>query len=134
MQKIKIICQKVKYIYLLSKLLCSYKISTKTNLLCRLHESIGRFDVDIQYLQQKIIIIKNIKNVNNYIILTKNTKFKFYVKIPKRKLNIFLIFNSYIKNKLFLDFNYYYLVELFEFVVGEWICWQCHNTNPCYQV
>jgi hypothetical protein len=69
----------------------NFLISTTTNLLCRFHESIGRFDVDIQYLQQKIIIIRNIKNVNNYIILTKNTKFKFYVKIPKRKLNIFLI-------------------------------------------
>jgi len=22
----------------------------------------------------------------------------------------------------------------FEFVVGEWICWWCHNTNPGYQV
>jgi len=23
---------------------------------------------------------------------------------------------------------------LFEFVVGEWICWWRHNTNPGYQV
>jgi len=23
---------------------------------------------------------------------------------------------------------------LFEFVVGEWICWRRYNTNPCYQV
>jgi len=23
---------------------------------------------------------------------------------------------------------------LFEFVVGEWICWRSHNTNPGYLV
>jgi len=23
---------------------------------------------------------------------------------------------------------------LFEFVVGEWICWQRHTTNQCIQV
>jgi len=31
-------------------------------------------------------------------------------------------------------FNYDYFMELFEFVVGKWICWWHHKTNPGYQV
>jgi hypothetical protein len=34
-------------------------------------------------------------------------------------------------NKYFLKYDYF--MGLFEFVVGEWICWRCHNTNPDYQ-
>jgi hypothetical protein len=45
-----------------------------------------------------------------------------------------ICFNFRNKVEWFLDFNYVYFMGLFEFVVGEWICWQCHNTNPGYQV
>jgi hypothetical protein len=30
-------------------------------------------------------------------------------------------------------FNYDYFIGLFEFVVGERICWRHHNINPGYQ-
>ena len=35
---------------------------------------------------------------------------------------------------LFLDSNYDYFMGLFEFAVGECICWRRHNTNPDYQI
>jgi len=35
---------------------------------------------------------------------------------------------------MILRFNYDYFMELFEFVVSEWIYWWRHNTNPGYQV
>jgi len=38
------------------------------------------------------------------------------------------------ENLWFLDFNYDCFMGLFEFVIGEWICWWRHNTNPGHQV
>jgi hypothetical protein len=43
-----------------------------------------------------------------------------------------LIFTTKLND--YLDFNYDYIMGLFEFVIGEWICRRCYNVNPGYQV
>jgi len=36
--------------------------------------------------------------------------------------------------EILFDWFIDYFIVLFEFVVGEWICWWRHNINPGYQV